>query len=186
MSALPIVAIVGRPNVGKSTLFNRIVGQQTAIVEDTARTTRDRLYGEAEWNGRRFLIVDTGGLELDARDQIEARVQEQARLAIAEADVIVFVVDAPAGLTIVVRDTGIGIAKEDIPRVTEPFIQVDSSLSRRHEGTGLGLALVAALMELHGGTLNIDSELGKGTTVAVTFPMRRIGESLDQAARKAS
>ncbi len=97
--ALPIVAIVGRPNVGKSTLFNRVVGARTAIVEDRARTTRDRLYGDAEWNGRRFVIVDTGGLEIDTDDPIELRVQEQARLAIAEADVIVFVVDAAAGMT---------------------------------------------------------------------------------------
>jgi GTPase len=98
-SGLPVVAIVGRPNVGKSTLYNRIVGGRTAIVEDRARTTRDRLYGDAEWNGRRFVLVDTGGLELDPDDAIEARVQEQARLAIAEADAIVFVVDAVAGLT---------------------------------------------------------------------------------------
>ncbi|MFL5683423.1 MAG: ribosome biogenesis GTPase Der, partial [Chloroflexota bacterium] len=84
---------------GKSTLFNRFVGTRTAIVEDRARTTRDRLYGDTEWNGRRFIIVDTGGLELDPDDPIEARVQEQARLAIAEADVIVFVVDATTGLT---------------------------------------------------------------------------------------
>ncbi len=96
---LPIVAIVGRPNVGKSTLFNRIVGERTAIVEDRARTTRDRMYGDAEWNGRRFVVVDTGGLEVDPDDPIEAKVQEQARLAIAEADVIVFVVDTIAGLT---------------------------------------------------------------------------------------
>ncbi|MFL5645802.1 MAG: ribosome biogenesis GTPase Der [Chloroflexota bacterium] len=96
---IPVVAIVGRPNVGKSTLFNRFVGARTAIVEDRARTTRDRLYGDTEWNGRRFIIVDTGGLELDPDDPIEARVQEQARLAIAEADVIVFVVDATTGLT---------------------------------------------------------------------------------------
>jgi GTP-binding protein len=93
------VAIVGRPNVGKSTLFNRIVGERTAIVEDRARTTRDRMYSDAEWNGRRFVVVDTGGLEVDPDDPIEAKVQEQARLAIAEADVIVFVVDAIAGLT---------------------------------------------------------------------------------------
>ncbi len=97
--ALPIVAIVGRPNVGKSTLFNRIIGARTAIVEDRARTTRDRLYGDAEWNGRRFVIVDTGGLEVDTADPIELRVQEQARLAISEADVIVFVVDAAVGMT---------------------------------------------------------------------------------------
>jgi GTPase len=99
MNALPVVAVVGRPNVGKSTLFNRILGTRHAIVEDRARTTRDRLYGETEWNGRRFLIVDTGGLEIDPDDPIEARVQEQARIAIAEADVIVFVVDAMSGPT---------------------------------------------------------------------------------------
>ncbi|HSL77369.1 MAG TPA: GTPase [Candidatus Limnocylindrales bacterium] len=97
--AIPLVAIVGRPNVGKSTLFNRIVGSRTAIVEDRARTTRDRLYGDAEWNGRRFVLIDTGGLEVDTDDPIELRVQEQARLAISEADVIVFVVDAAAGMT---------------------------------------------------------------------------------------
>jgi GTP-binding protein len=98
-TGLPIVAIVGRPNVGKSTLFNRIVGSRAAIVEDRARTTRDRLYGIADWNGRRFMIVDTGGLEVDPRDPIEARVQDQARIAIAEADVILFVVEAITGLT---------------------------------------------------------------------------------------
>jgi GTP-binding protein len=97
--AIPIVAIVGRPNVGKSTLFNRIVGSRTAIVEDRARTTRDRLYGDAEWNGRRFVLIDTGGLEAGTDDPIELRVQEQARLAISEADVIVFVVDAAVGIT---------------------------------------------------------------------------------------
>jgi GTP-binding protein len=99
MDGLPVVAIVGRPNVGKSTLFNRVLGARTAIVEDRARTTRDRLYGEAEWNGRRFIVVDTGGLETHPADPIEAKVQEQARLAIAEADLIVLVVDAASGPT---------------------------------------------------------------------------------------
>ena len=97
--SLPIVAVVGRPNVGKSTLFNRIVGHRTAIVEDRARTTRDRIYGDAEWNGRRFIVVDTGGLEIRPGDPIEEKVQEQARLAIGEADVIVFVVDSITGPT---------------------------------------------------------------------------------------
>ena len=91
--------MVGRPNVGKSTLFNRIVGHRAAIVEDRARTTRDRIYGDADWNGRRFIIVDTGGLEIHPGDPIEEKVQEQARLAIGEADVIVFVVDSIAGVT---------------------------------------------------------------------------------------
>ena len=96
---LPIVALVGRPNVGKSTLFNRVVGGRTAIVEDRARTTRDRLYGVAEWNDRRFVVVDTGGLERHPADTIEEKVQDQARLAIGEADVILLVVDAAAGET---------------------------------------------------------------------------------------
>jgi GTP-binding protein len=99
VDGLPVVAIVGRPNVGKSTLFNRIVGGRSAIVEDRARTTRDRIYAEAEWNARRFIVVDTGGLETHPADPIEAKVQEQARLAIGQADEIVFVVDAAAGLT---------------------------------------------------------------------------------------
>jgi GTP-binding protein len=97
--SVPVVAIVGRPNVGKSTLFNRIVGERTAIVEDRARTTRDRQYGDGEWNGRRFLVVDTGGLEIDPDDPIEAAVQVQARVAIAEADAILFLVDAITGPT---------------------------------------------------------------------------------------
>src|SRR6476620_487068 len=99
LAALPVVAIVGRPNVGKSTIFNRFVGKRQAIVEDRARTTRDRMYGDAEWNGRRFVIVDTGGLEVDTDDPIELKVQEQARLAIGEADVILFVDDAVSGMT---------------------------------------------------------------------------------------
>ncbi|MGA3029889.1 MAG: ribosome biogenesis GTPase Der [Candidatus Limnocylindrales bacterium] len=99
MTPLPIVAVVGRPNVGKSTLFNRIVGHRTAIVEDRARTTRDRIYGDAEWNGRRFIVVDTGGLEVHPGDPIEEKVQEQARLAIGEADLILLVVDSISGPT---------------------------------------------------------------------------------------
>ncbi len=98
-AGLPVVAIVGRPNVGKSTLFNRIVGERKAIVEDRARTTRDRLYGVAEWNGRRYVVIDTGGMEVTPGDAIEERVQDQARLAIEEADVIVFVVDTATGET---------------------------------------------------------------------------------------
>jgi GTP-binding protein len=127
--ALPIVAIVGRPNVGKSTLFNRIVGGRTAIVEDRARTTRDRMYGEAEWNARRFLVVDTGGLEVDPRDPIEAGVQEQARIAIAEADLIVFVVEAITGLTPADEE-----AAELLRRAKAPvFVAVNKSDNAKRE-----------------------------------------------------
>jgi GTP-binding protein len=98
MASLPVVAIVGRPNVGKSTLFNRLVGERLAIVEDIPGTTRDRVYATADWNGRDFRVVDTGGLELEPGTDIESSVQDQARVAVEEADLILFVVDAHAGL----------------------------------------------------------------------------------------
>ena len=117
-AGLPVVAFVGRPNVGKSTLFNRVVGDdRAAIVEDRARTTRDRLYGHAEWNGRRFVVVDTGGLEVSPGDPIEEQVQLQARLAINEADVIVFLVDAATGPTPADLD-----AAEMLRRATKPVL----------------------------------------------------------------
>ncbi len=95
----PLVAIVGRPNVGKSTLFNRLVGERLAIVEDLPGTTRDRLYADADWNGRTFSLVDTGGLELGASEDMAARIGAQAQLAIEEADVIIFLVDTKSGIT---------------------------------------------------------------------------------------
>ncbi|HEX5039769.1 MAG TPA: ribosome biogenesis GTPase Der [Candidatus Limnocylindria bacterium] len=98
MPSLPVVAVVGRPNVGKSTLFNRLIGSRLAIISDVAGTTRDRVYGTGEWNGRTFTVVDTGGLELEPGTDIEERVQDQARVAVEEADLILFVVDAHAGL----------------------------------------------------------------------------------------
>lgn len=97
--ARPLVALVGRPNVGKSTLFNRLVGERVAIVEDLPGTTRDRLYGEFEWRGRDVAVVDTGGIVPDTGEDVAASVFDQARVAIDEADVLLFVVDARAGIT---------------------------------------------------------------------------------------
>ena len=104
--ALPLVAIVGRPNVGKSSLFNRILGQRRAIVDPMAGLTRDRLYAEADWRGRNFTIVDTAGLVLGKeRDEVPAlrelrrRMEEQTAVAIEEADVILLVVDVREGVT---------------------------------------------------------------------------------------
>ncbi|OPA81425.1 ribosome biogenesis GTPase Der [Paenibacillus selenitireducens] len=95
----PVVAIVGRPNVGKSTIFNRIIGDRLAIVEDKPGITRDRIYGTAEWNGIPFSVIDTGGIEIDGEDAILKSIRMQAELAIEEADVIVFMCEAKSGLT---------------------------------------------------------------------------------------
>ncbi|ALS27748.1 ribosome biogenesis GTPase Der [Paenibacillus cisolokensis] len=97
--ARPVIAIVGRPNVGKSTIFNRIIGDRLAIVEDKPGVTRDRIYGSGEWSGKTFSIIDTGGIEIDGEDEIMKSVRMQAELAIEEADVIIFMVDAKSGLT---------------------------------------------------------------------------------------
>lgn len=94
---LPLVALVGRPNVGKSTLFNRFVGERRAVVEDRAGTTRDRLIAVAEWNGFRFRLVDTGGMQPAQGDVIDVAVQDQARIAVTSADLIILVVDAASG-----------------------------------------------------------------------------------------
>ena len=97
--ARPVVAIVGRPNVGKSTVFNRMIGDRLAIVEDKPGITRDRIYGTSEWNGKAFSVIDTGGIELDGEDMMLKSIRMQAELAIEEADVIVFMCDVKSGLT---------------------------------------------------------------------------------------
>ncbi|HET9783018.1 MAG TPA: ribosome biogenesis GTPase Der [Candidatus Dormibacteraeota bacterium] len=103
--ARPIVAIVGRPNVGKSTLFNRLIGQRKAIVDAQAGLTRDRLYGVAEWRGREFSVVDTAGLDLDGRDDpSRAAIEAQTRIAIDQAEVILLLLDVRQGLTAIDRD----------------------------------------------------------------------------------
>jgi GTP-binding protein len=99
MAAKPLVALVGRPNVGKSTLFNRLVGERLAIVEDIPGTTRDRHYADVEWGGRIFTVIDTGGLVLSPSDKMTEDIQSQAQVAMDEADVIVFLTDIMDGLT---------------------------------------------------------------------------------------
>jgi len=94
----PIVAIVGRPNVGKSTLFNRIIGRNFAIVEDIPGVTRDRNYAEAEWEGKRFLLIDTGGIDPETEDAMYSMMREQTTLAVEEADIIIFLMDGKQGL----------------------------------------------------------------------------------------
>ena len=112
-----IVAIVGRPNVGKSTFFNYIVGKRISIVEDTPGVTRDRVYAEGTWRGRNFTLVDTGGIEPESDDIILSQMREQANLAIAMADVIVFVTDLKQGVTAADSDIALMLKKSKKPVV---------------------------------------------------------------------
>src|SRR3972149_9737039 len=94
----PVVVIVGRPNVGKSTFFNRLVGKREAIVDDISGVTRDRNYGDVEWNGKEFKLIDTGGYVPDSSDLFETAIREQIEIAVSEADSIIFMVDVRTGI----------------------------------------------------------------------------------------
>ena len=111
----PIVAIVGRLNVGKSTLFNKLTGRRSAIVDDTPGVTRDRIYGETEWCGRRLVLIDTGGIEPDTKDIILRQMRMQAEIAISTADAIIFLCDLRTGLTADDREIAIMLKKSGKP-----------------------------------------------------------------------
>ena len=148
---LPVLALVGRPNVGKSTLFNRLAGQRKAIVDDLPGVTRDRNYGEAEWYGCRFLVIDTGGFEPDAVTALKRQVQEQTRLAIEEADVILFLFDGKSGLHPLDRE-----AVNLLRKVAKPaFFAVNKVDTQAKEGGlyefyALGLSEIFPLSAEHG------------------------------------
>ena len=109
----PVVAIVGRPNVGKSTLFNKLIGQRLSIVKDEPGVTRDRLYRQTEWSGKEFILIDTGGLEPKTNDFMLSQIKQQALVAIDEADVILFLVDGRAGITALDEDVATILRKRD-------------------------------------------------------------------------
>jgi len=113
--AKPLVAIVGRPNVGKSTFFNKVVGKKLSIVDDFPGVTRDRLYADAEWCGQQFTLVDTGGLELKSTDQMWRHIQKQAEIAIETADVIILFTDAKSGLNAADEDVAAKLRKSGKP-----------------------------------------------------------------------
>ena len=126
--AKPVVAIVGRPNVGKSTLFNKLIGERRSIVEDTPGVTRDRIYGETEWRGRKLTVIDTGGIEPKTDDLILSQMKLQAEIAVESADVIVFLCDVRTGLTAADRDVAIMLKKSGKPIV--PAINKCDSVGR--------------------------------------------------------
>ncbi len=148
----PIVAVVGRPNVGKSTFFNKVAGRRISIIEDTPGVTRDRIYVDAEWCGKEFTMVDTAGIEPGTDDVILNRMQAQAELAIDMADVIVFIVDVREGVTAADRDVAAILQKSGKPVVLaankadnpgEPPMEI-------YEFYGLGLGDPWAISSVHG------------------------------------
>ncbi len=146
-----IVAIVGRPNVGKSTLFNRIIGKRDAIVDPKSGVTRDRHYGSAEWNGKKFTIIDTGGYVPDSDDVFETAIREQVQIAIEEADVVVFVVDAVTGITPI--DVEIAkILRRSKKKVILAVNKIDNEKLEPHllQFYELGLGEPFAISALHG------------------------------------
>lgn len=111
----PVVAILGRPNVGKSSFFNYVAGKRISIVEDTPGVTRDRIYEDVEWRGRIFSLVDTGGLEPHSNDSILVQMRRQAEAAIELSDVIIFMVDAKEGMTAGDKDIAAMLMRVDKP-----------------------------------------------------------------------
>jgi len=152
--AKPVVAIVGRPNVGKSTFFNRCIGSRAAIVDDAPGVTRDRIYREVDWAGHEFLLVDTGGLVPDSKEEITSLVGDQAQIAIEQADVIIFMVDGKSGLS---------GADEQVAnllrRTTKPILLAVNKIDEPHEEMnrlefyklGLGEPLALSAMRGSGG-----------------------------------
>ena len=150
--AKPLVAIVGRPNVGKSMLFNKLVGQRLSIVEDTPGVTRDRLYAEAEWCGRTFDVVDTGGIEPDTDNEILAFMRQQAEIAIANATVIIFVCDIKTGLTASDHEVANMLLRSRKPVVlaVNKMDRIGSDDPEIYEFYNLGLGDPIALSAVHG------------------------------------
>ena len=150
--ARPLVAIVGRPNVGKSMLFNRLAGRRLSIVEDTPGVTRDRLYASCEWNGRKFDIVDTGGIEPNTADEILLFMREQAMLAIDSADVIVMVTEIGTGITAADQDVAGMLQRSGKPVVlaVNKMDSIGPNDPGIYEFYNLGLGDPIAVSAVHG------------------------------------
>jgi GTP-binding protein len=164
----PVVAIVGRPNVGKSTLFNKITGRRTAIVDDSPGVTRDRLYGQADWNGVEFTLIDTGGLEPFSKDLILSKMREQAHIAIQSADVIILVTDIRTGMTAADQDVAALLLRSGKPLVlcVNKCDNIGETAPDFYEFYNLGLGEPIAVSSVHGhGTGDLLDEVIAGLAI---------------------
>ena len=150
--AKPIVAVVGRPNVGKSTLFNKLIGQRLSIVDDTPGVTRDRIYGDVEWRGQKVMMIDTGGIEPDTDDIILSKMRSQAQLAIDSAQVIIFVTDIRSGITAADNDIAVMLRKSGKPVVlcVNKCDGIGGPPAEIYEFYNLGLGDPIAVSSVHG------------------------------------
>ncbi len=176
---LPLVAIVGRPNVGKSTLFNRLAGERKAIVHNLPGVTRDRNYATAHWSGKAFLLVDTGGLEIDTRDGLEERIQDQSRTAIAEADVVLFLFDGRSGLNPIDRSAVNQLRKSNKP-VFFAVNKLDTQQNQQnlYEFYSLGLDTLFPISAEHG--LGLSELMDE---VIQLLPDEPVGDAAESAER---
>ena len=150
--AKPIVAVVGRPNVGKSTLFNKLIGQRLSIVKDTPGVTRDRIFAACEWRGRTFMLADTGGIEPHSDDIILSQMRRQAQLAIEQADVIILVTDIQSGVTANDADVAVMLQKSGKPVVlcVNKCDRIGEPPAEFYEFYNLGLGDPIAVSSVHG------------------------------------
>src|SRR6056297_286110 len=148
----PVVAIVGRPNVGKSTLFNRLAGTRISIGEDEPSITRDRIYADAEWLDHEFKLIDTGGIETESNEEIKTMVKKQSELAIEEADYILFVVDGRAGLTALDEEVAQILRKsnKDVYVVVNKIEDFTNMQENVWEFYSLGFEVVVPISAEHG------------------------------------
>ncbi len=148
----PVVAIVGRPNVGKSTFFNYLAGRRISIIEDTPGVTRDRIYAESEWKGKKFTLIDTGGIEAHSDDYIKQQMVRQAQIAIDTADVIVLMVDVRAGLTAADEDVAVMLRKSAKPVIVavNKADSVGNPPPEAYEFYNLGMGEIFTISSIHG------------------------------------
>lgn len=167
-----IVAIVGRPNVGKSTLFNRLTQSRKAIVSETAGTTRDRQYGKCEWNGREFSVVDTGGWVVNSGDIFEEEIRKQVRIATEEADMVLFLVDINSGITSSDEDVAAILRRSRLP-VVLVVNKVDDNTQRYYAADFYGLGL--------GEPQCVSAMTGSGTGDLLDYIVANLGDKKDNA-----